>query len=95
MRIDWLENQDNVSYVAVDDFAANFGKEAGISNLREKIEEFRKNPVPEGVTYRGTKRTALKMFIPDLVFDKHIDMGETVWIYIGDMYPAYCLYWPQ
>ena len=44
---------------------------------------------------KGTKRAALKLFIPDMVFDKHIDMGETVWVYIGEMYPAYCLYWPM
>ena len=49
----------------------------------------------DGLILRGIKRSALKLFIPDMVFDKHIDMGESVWIYIGESYPAYCLYWPQ
>ena len=84
MRVEWFENQDNVVYANIDEFADNFGKETGISDLRSKIEEF-----------RGKKRSALKLFIPDMVFDKHIDMGESVWIYIGESYPAYCLYWPQ
>lgn len=95
MRVKWFENPDNIVYVDIEQFADNFGKETGISNLRGKIEEFRANPVPEGVTLTGVKRTAVKLFIPDLVFDKHLDMGETVWLFMGEMYPAYCIYWPQ
>lgn len=95
MRVKWFENPDNIVYVDIEQFADNFGKETGISSLREKIEEFRNNPVPEGVTLTGVKRTAVKLFIPDLVFDKHLDMGETVWLFMGEMYPAYCIYWPQ
>ena len=95
MRVEWFENQDNVVYANIDEFADNFGKETGISDLRSKIEEFRANPVKEGLILRGKKRSALKLFIPDMVFDKHIDMGESVWVYIGESYPAYCLYWSQ
>lgn len=95
MRVAWFENPDNVVYCDVDEFADNFGKEVGISNLRQEIENFKANPVAEGVTLKGGKRTALKLFIPDLLFDKHIDMGESVWIFIGEMYPAYCLYWNE
>ena len=32
--------------------------------------------------------------IPDLVFQEHIEMGENVWIYMGELCPAYCLYTP-
>lgn len=95
MKVSWFENPDNVAYVKIDDFADNFGKECGISSLRQKIEDFRENPVKEGVIITGTKRAALKLFVPDMVFGKHIDMGESVWVYIGEMYPAYCLYWPM
>lgn len=93
MRLEWLENPDNVAYVEATDFAENFGKESGISDFIKKIEEFRLNPVAEGVDIKGTKRTCLKLFIPDMMFDKHIEMGESVWVYSGDTYPAYCLYW--
>lgn len=95
MRVEWFENQDNVVYADIDEFADNFGKETGISDLRGKIEDFRENPVKEGMILRGIKRSALKLFIPDMVFDKHIDMGENVWVFIGESYPAYCLYWSQ
>ena len=95
MREEWFENQDNVVYADIDEFADNFGKETGISDLRGKIEDFRANPVKEVMIIRGIKRSALKLFIPDMVFDKHIDMGESVWVFIGESYPAYCLYWPQ
>ena len=95
MRVEWFENQDNVVYANIDEFADNFGKETGISDLRGKIEEFKANPVKEGLILRGKKRSALKLFIPDMVFDRHIDMGENVWIFIGETYPAYCLYWPE
>ncbi len=95
MRLSWFENSDNVAYVEFGEFVENFGKEVGVAHLGDKIEEFRKNPIPEGIMITGTKRTALKIFIPDLVFDKHIDMGESVWIFIGEMYPAYCIYWKE
>ena len=30
MRVEWFENQDNVVYADIDEFADNFGKETGI-----------------------------------------------------------------
>lgn len=96
MRVAWFENPDNIVYVDVNEFTENFAKETGIGELRAKIEDFKKNPVKGGVILRGTKRTALKLFIPDLEFENHsLDMGDTVWIFIGETYPAYCLYWQQ
>jgi len=95
MRVEWFENPDNVAYVDIEQFADNFGKELGINDLKKKIEEFKANPVKEGIDYRGTKRTCVKLFIPDMVFDKHIEMGETVWLYVGETYPAYSIYWNE
>lgn len=93
MRVEWFENPDNVVYVDIDEFAENFGNELGISGLREKIEDFKMNPEKEGKIITGIKRSAVKLFIPDMMFDKHIEMGESVWLYIGETYPAYCVYW--
>ena len=59
MRVEWFENQDNVVYANIDEFADNFGKETGISDLRSKIEEFRANPVKEGLILRDRKSTRL------------------------------------
>ena len=76
LKLDWLKDGDNVAYVDANEFIDNFEKEAGISKLRQAIEEFVANPTAEGRTVTGTKRTAVKIFIPDVSFDEHIEMGE-------------------
>lgn len=98
MRFHWFQDQDNVVYADVDEFAENFGQETGIENFRQKLEEFRSNPVKEGILLKGRKRTTLKLFIPDLYFEEEqekLDMGDTVWVYLGEYYPSYCVYWPR
>lgn len=92
MRIGWFEDPDHVVYADLEEFADNFGKEVGISNLKQEILNFRAAPAAEGVVLKGKRRSALKLFIPDLLFDRHIEMGENVWVYIGETYPAYCIY---
>lgn len=73
------------------------GKETGISGLRKKLDEFRNNPEKDGIYLKGTKRTTLKVFIPDLYFEgeEKLNMGDSVWIFMGEYYPCYCLYWPE
>lgn len=97
MNFNWFQDEDNVVYAEVEAFASNFGKEVGIPDLREQLESFRSDPVKEGVSVKGKKRTTLKIFIPDLYFpqDKKLEMGDTVWVYIGEHYPSYCVYWPK
>lgn len=97
MRLAWFRNPDNVVYADINEFADNFGKETGISELRKKLEAFRDNPSKDGVYLKGTKRTTLRVFIPDLYFagEERLDMGDTVWVYMGDYYPCYCVYWPD
>ena len=92
LRIGWLENPDNIVYADLEEFADNFGNEVGISNLKQEIINFREHPTTEGVVLKGKKRSALKFFIPDMLFDKHIEMGENVCVFIGETYPAYCIY---
>ena len=92
LRIGWLENPDNIVYADLEEFADNFGNEVGISNLKQEIIHFREHPTAEGVVLKGKKRSALKLFIPDMLFDKHIEMGENVWVFIGETYQAYCIY---
>jgi len=82
-----------VVYADIDEFAGNFEKETGIYNLRGKIEEFRNNPTKDGVNLKGLKRTSLKVFIPNMYFDEPMEMGDTVWVYMGENYECYCLYW--
>ena len=92
MRREWFENPDNIVYADTNEFADNFGKETGISDLRKRIEDFKRNPGNSEITIIGKKRTAIKLFVPDMIFDRHIEMGENVWLYVGETYPAYCLY---
>ncbi|MDD4376895.1 MAG: hypothetical protein PHH48_01910 [Eubacteriales bacterium] len=95
MKLSWFKNPDNVVYAPVDEFADNFGKEVGINNLRAELEAFKNNPEPKGKSLQGTKRVTLKLLIPNLYFDEKIDMGDSVWVYIGENYESYCVYWPQ
>ena len=92
LKLDWLKDGNNVAYVDASEFIDNFEKEAGISKLRQAIEEFVANPTADGKTVTGTKRTAVKIFIPDVSFDEHIEMGENPWLFMGEHYPAYCIY---
>ena len=95
MKKAWFENPDNVVYADIDEFADNFGKETGIDGLREKIEAFKADPVKEGINLKGRKRTSLKLFIPNMYFDEKMEMGDTVWAYLGENYECYCLYWKE
>ncbi|MDD7511703.1 MAG: hypothetical protein PUK21_04885 [Peptostreptococcaceae bacterium] len=95
MIINEFKDPDKIVYADINEFADNFGNECGISDLRGKIEAFKANPVKEGVTVSGTKRTTLKLLIPNMVFDEKIEMGDSVWVYMGELYEIYCLYWPQ
>ena len=92
MRLAWFKDPDNIVYADAEQFMDNFAKETGIDSLREKVEAFYADPDPDGIQLTGKKRTSIKVFIPDLVFDEHIEMGENVWIYLGENYEAYCLY---
>ncbi|NLD20632.1 MAG: hypothetical protein GX663_10400 [Clostridiales bacterium] len=98
MRFGWFQDQDNVVYADVEEFAGNFGKETGVENFRDKLDAFRANPVKEGILLKGRKRTTLKLFIPNMYFEnkkEKLDMGDTVWVYLGEYYPCYCVYWPE
>lgn len=92
MNINWFKNQDNVVYADTKQFVGNFAKETGIEELGEKIEEFKANPTAEGMTLIGKKRTSVKLLVPNLIFDEKLEMGENVWIYMGENYECYCLY---
>lgn len=97
MNYKWFQNKDNVVYADVNLFSPNFGKEVGINNFREIVERFKHNPTKEGIRVQGKKRTSVKLFIPDLFFadEEKLEMGDTVWVYVGEHYPGYCLYWPM
>lgn len=84
MNVNWFKNPDHVVYADMEEFVENFSKETGISNLRAEIEAFDLNPVKEGKILKGRKRTSLKLMIPNMVFDEAIEMGDNVWVYMGE-----------
>lgn len=92
LRLEWFKDPDNIVYANADEFMDNFSKETGIENLREKMEDFVKNPTKDGLTLKGKKRTSVTIFIPDVTFDEHIEMGENPWIFMGESYEGYCIY---
>ena len=68
MTLEWFKNPDHVVYVEKEKFVDNFAKETGIPNLRKEIEEFELRPIAEGKTVKGTRRTTLRLLIPNLMF---------------------------
>lgn len=98
LNFEWLKNQDHIVYMNVEEFSERFAKEIKIDGLRQKLEDFKKSPVKEGVLLKGNKRSTCKLFIPDLYFEdkeEKLDMGDSVWVYMGDLYPCYSVYWPR
>ncbi len=94
LSLNWLKNEDNVVYGRDEELVPKLAKALMIPDLQAKIDRFRAAPVKEGVTVRGGKRSTVLMFIPDLYFDDDIVMGGNVWLYLGEMRPAYCVYKP-
>ena len=41
------------------------------------------------------KRTSGRLFVPDLTFGEHIEMGENIFFYMGEMQECYVIYWPD
>ena len=89
MNVAWFKNPDHVAYCKEEEILPKLSRE-----LAQRVEAFRKEPSPEGENIKGRKRTTLKLMIPNLTFSEPVDMGENVWIYMGDLCPAYCLYTP-
>ena len=34
-----------------------------------------------------------RLFVPDLTFGEHIEMGENIFFYMGEMQECYVIYW--
>lgn len=94
LNINWLKNSDNVVYCQEDEVLPRLARELGVADLAQRVAQFRDAPTAEGLSIKGLKRTTLKLFIPNLTFSQPIEMGENVWIYMGELCPAYCLYTP-
>ena len=94
LTLSYLKDVENVVYGPEKEIVPQLAADLLIPNLDEAVEGFRRSPVKEGLILKGGRRSSVKLFIPDLYFDQHIDMGENVWLYLGEMSPAYCIYRP-
>lgn len=94
LNINWLNNPDHVAYCRETEVIPRLARELGISDLGEQVARFRERPTAEGIHLKGKKRTTLRLFVPNLMFRQPVEMGENVWIYMGELCPAYCLYTP-
>ena len=61
--------------------------------LADAANELRQHPTAEGFTIKGPKRTSGRLFVPDLTFGEHIEMGENIFFYMGEMQECYVIYW--
>ena len=94
LTLNWLKDEENVVYGPEDELIFQLAGDLMIPDLKDAVERFRRAPVKEGVILKGGRRSSVKLFIPDLYFGQHIDMGENVWLYLGEMSPAYCAFRP-
>lgn len=94
LTLSYLEDEENVVYGQEEDIVPTLARDLQIPDLLELVARFRQTPVKEGVVIPGGHRSSVRLFIPDLYFGRHIDMGENVWLYLGEMSPAYCVYRP-
>ena len=92
--VNWLQNPNHVVYGRPEELLPRLCRDLGIPGLTERVDAFQRRPAPAGINIKGKKRTTLKLFIPNLLFSQPIEMGENVWIYTGELNPAYCLFSP-
>ena len=94
LTLNWIKDENNVVYGTDEELVPILAKDLAIPDLQAKIDRFRDAPVKEGVTLRGGRRSSVLVFIPDLYFEDDIVMGANVWLYMGEMRPAYCVFKP-
>lgn len=92
MNVNWFKNPDHLVYIDSKTGLPELEKTMEIEKLSAAVKAFREAPVKEGITLRGKKRTSVKLFIPDLTFGEHIEMGENVWLYMGEMSECYVIF---
>ena len=93
MNINWFCNEDNLVYINAEKDLHRLEVQLRLPGLEEAAKSLHDNPTAEGLTLRGERRTTARLFIPDLLFNRHIEMGETIFLYRGDMLECYVIYW--
>lgn len=95
MNILWLQDPDNLVYVNAEKDLPMLERRLKLPGLAEAAQTLRQSPTREGLTLKGPRRTSARLFIPDLLYGRHIEMGENIFVFLGEMSECYVLYWSQ
>ncbi|MBE6989475.1 MAG: hypothetical protein E7426_01850 [Ruminococcaceae bacterium] len=93
MNINWFTDEDNLIYINAEKDLHRLESQLRLPGLEEAATELHEHPTAEGLTLKGERRTTARLFIPDLLFGRHIEMGENIFLYRGDMAECYVIYW--
>ena len=93
MRINWFKDENHLVYINGATQLAELERTLHFPGLEEAANELRQHPTAEGFTIKGPKRTSGRLFVPDLTFGEHIEMGENIFFYMGEMQECYGIYW--
>ena len=95
MHINRFRDEINLIYINGATQLAELEKPLRFPGLEEAANELRQHPTAEGFTIKGPKRTSGRLFVPDLTFGRHIEMGENIFFFMGEMKECYVIYWPD
>ena len=88
MRINWFKDENHLVYINGATQLAELERTLHFPGLEEAANELRQHPTAEGFTIKGPKRTSGRLFVPDLTFGEHIEMGENIFFYICLLYTS-------
>ena len=95
MHINWFKDENHLVYINGATQLAELERTLHFPGLEEAANALRQHPTAEGFTIKGPKRTSGRLFVPDLTFGQHIEMGENIFFYMGEMQECYVIYWPD
>ena len=91
MNIHQYLDQGNVIYMQENEVIAFLENKAGVSDFRQILDGFRRQPSKEGMLVRGSNRVTLRLCQPNLFLESPIQNGDRVWVLLGKTLGAYCL----
>ena len=95
LRLNWFKDENHLVYINGATQLEELERTLHFPGLEEAANELRQHPTAEGFTIKGTKRTSGRLFVPDLTFGEHVEMGENIFFYMGEMQECYVIYWPD
>lgn len=95
MNINWFRNPGHLAYVNAETELPELEKRLALPGLTATALAFMAAPNAEGVQIKGARRSTARLFIPDLTFGEHIEMGENAFLYLGEISDCYVIFKPM